>query len=175
MSSALLGPISQIGYLVESLEQSMERWRQHLGVGPWTLFRNVSLEGKYRGEPVRVMIDVGLAYQGDLQIELIQVTNDAKSPYRDAQGQPIHGMHHVAWVVDDFDQTLAHLTATGLQTVFEASNPTTRVAYLENASEPGVLYEIIHGIGMRELIQQGIAAVRHWDGSDAVHIIDVGA
>ncbi|WP_223504307.1 VOC family protein [Pseudomonas sp. BF-R-24] len=175
MSSALLGPISQIGYLVESLEQSMERWRQHLGVGPWTLFRNVSLQGKYRGEPVTVTIDVGLAYQGDIQIELIQVTNDAKSPYRDAEGHPIRGMHHVAWVVDDFDQTLARLTATGLQMVFEASNPTTRVAYLENESEPGVLYEIIHGIGMRGLIQQGIAAARHWDGSDAVHIIDVGA
>jgi hypothetical protein len=174
MSSALLGPISQIGYLVESLEQSMERWRQHLGVGPWTLFRNVSLEGKYRGEPVTVTIDVGLAYQGDIQIELIQVTNDAKSPYRDAEGQPIRGMHHVAWVVDDFEQTLAQLTATGLQVVFEASNPTTRVAYLENESEPGVLYEIIHGIGMRELIQQGIAAARYWDGTDAVRIIDVG-
>jgi len=38
-----------------------------------------------------------------------------------------------------------------------------------------VLYEIIHGIGMRELIQQGIAAARHWDGTDPVHIIDVGA
>lgn len=175
MSSALLGPISQIGYLVESLEQSMERWRQHLGVGPWTLFRNVRLEGKYRGEPVTVTIDVGLAYQGDIQIELIQVTNDAKSPYRDAEGQPVRGMHHVAWVVDDFDQTLAQLTGTGLQMVFEASNPTTRVAYLENESEPGVLYEIIHGVGMRELIQQGIAAARHWDGSDVVHIIDVGA
>ena len=175
MSSALLGPISQIGYLVESLEQSMERWRQHLGVGPWTLFRNVSLQGKYRGEPVTVTIDVGLAYQGDIQIELIQVTNDAKSPYRDAEGLPIRGMHHVAWVVDDFDQTLVRLTATGLQIVFEASNPTTRVAYLENHSEPGVLYEIIHGIGMRELIRQGIEAARHWDGTDAVHIIDVGA
>ncbi|MCY1437355.1 hypothetical protein D9M71_535130 [compost metagenome] len=84
-------------------------------------------------------------------------------------------MHHVAWVVDDFDQTLARLTATGLQMVFEASNPTTRVAYLENHAEPGVLYEVIHGIGMRALIEQGIAAAKHWDGTNPVHIIDVGA
>jgi len=165
MSNALPGPINQIGYLVDSVEQSMERWRQHLGVGPWTLFRNVSLEGTYRGESVTVTMDVGLAYQGEVQIELIQVTNDAKSPYRDADDRPIRGMHHIAWVVDDFDQTLARLTATGLQTVFEASNSTTRVAYLENESEPGVLYEIIHGIGMRELIQQGIEAARQWDGT----------
>lgn len=174
MSSALLGPINQIGYLVDDLEQSIGRWRQHLGVGPWTIFRNVCLQGKYRGEPVTVTIDVGLAYQGDIQIELIQATNDAKSPYRDAEGVPIRGMHHVAWVVDDIDHTIARLTATGLQIVFEASNPSTRVAYLENESEPGVLYEVIHGVGLRELIQHGIAAARTWDGTDPLHIIDTG-
>lgn len=172
MSSAFFGPIDQIGYLVDDLEQSIGRWQQHFGVGPWTVFRNVSLEGKYRGEPVMVTMDVGLGYQGELQVELIQVTNAAKSPYRDEQGRALHGMHHVAWVVTDLDRAIARLTATGLRVVFEASNPATRVAYLENEAEPGVFYEVIHGIGMRELIQQGIEAARNWDGSNPIHVID---
>jgi catechol 2,3-dioxygenase-like lactoylglutathione lyase family enzyme len=172
MSSAFLGPIDQIGYLVDDLEQSIGSWRQHFGVGPWTVFRNVSLEGKYCGEPVTVTMDVGLGYQGALQIELIQVTNAAKSPYRDEQGRAIHGMHHVAWVVTDIDRAISHLTATGLRVVFEASNPATRVAYFEDEAEPGVFYEVIQGTGMRELIQQGIAAARNWDGSDPIHVID---
>lgn len=172
MSSAFLGPIDQIGYLVDDLEQGIGRWLQHFGVGPWTVFRNVSLEGNYRGEPVTVTMDVGLGYQGAIQVELIEVTNAAKSPYRDEQGRVLHGMHHVAWVVTDIDQAIARLTATGLRVVFEASNPATRVAYLENEAEPGVFYEVIQGTGMRELIQQGIQAARTWDGSDPIHVID---
>ena len=172
MSSAFFGPIDQIGYLVDDLEQGIGRWQQHFGVGPWTVFRNVSLEGKYRGEPVTVTMDVGLGYQGELQVELIQVTNAAKSPYRDEQGHVLHGMHHVAWVVTDIDREIARLTATGLRVVFEASNPATRVAYFEDEAEPGVFYEVIQGTGMRELIQQGIEAARNWDGSDPIHVID---
>ncbi|WP_152222806.1 VOC family protein [Pseudomonas sp. SCB32] len=175
MSTAWLGPMDQIGYLVDDLEQSIGRWQQHFGVGPWTVFRNVSLEGTYRGEAVTVTMDVGLGYRGGMQIELIQATNSSKSPYRDEQGRALRGMHHVAWVVDDIDQAIARLTATGLRVVFEASNPATRVAYFENEAEPGVLYEVIHGVGMREMIAQGIETARTWDGSASIHVIDVSA
>lgn len=172
MKKAPFGTIDQIGYLVGDLEQSIDRWMTQLGVGPWMVFRNVTLTGHYLEQPVTVTMNVGLAYQGDTQIELIQATNDSPSPYRDAHGQPILGMHHVAWVVDDIDAAIERLSADGLQMVFEASNPATRVAYFENASEPGIRYEVIQGAGMRELIQQGIAAARDWDGTHPVQVID---
>ncbi|QBQ97173.1 VOC family protein [Paraburkholderia pallida] len=172
MKKARFGTIDQIGYLVSDLDQSIERWLTQLGVGPWMVFRNVTLQGHYLNQPVTVTMNVGLAYQGDTQIELIQATNNSASPYRDAQGQPILGMHHVAWVVDDIDAAIKLMTVDGLQMVFEASNPATRVAYFEDASEPGVRYEVIHGAGMREMIQQGIAAARDWDGTNPIHVID---
>lgn len=172
MSIAQFGPIDQIGYLVEDLEQSIDRWRQRLGVGPWTIFRNVNLEGLYRGASVTVTIDVALAYQSDIQIELIKVTNEAASPYRDSAGKPILGIHHVAWVVDDIDAAVARLTGNGLKVAFDAGNQTTRVAYLEDAGEPGVLYEVIQGAGMRELIQHGIAATRSWNGTNPIQTIE---
>lgn len=172
MKTTRFGTVDQIGYLVSNLDQSIDRWLTHLGVGPWTVFRNVSLNGSYRGQPVTVTMDVGLAYQGDTQIELIQATNDSPSPYRDTHGKPILGMHHVAWVVDDIDAVIERMSGNGLRMVFEASNPATRVAYFEDAAEPGVLYEVIQGHGMREMIQQGIAAARDWDGTAAIHVID---
>lgn len=172
MTTRRFGTVDQIGYLVGDLDQSIDRWLRHLGVGPWMVFRNVAMNGSYRGQPVTVTMDVGLAYQGDTQIELIQATNDSPSPYRDALGQPILGMHHVAWVVDDIDAAIEHMTGKGLQVVFEASNPATRVAYFENAAEPGVLHEVIQGHGMREMIRQGIAAARDWDGTHPIHVID---
>lgn len=175
MNDPMLGPIDQIGYVVADLDRSIARWRERHDVGPWTVFRNVCLDGFHLGEPVTVTMDVGLAYRGDLQIELIHVTNEARSPYRDVHGQPLVGLHHVAWVVDDLDAALAQLTARGLRVVFDARNPATRVAYLDDADDPGVRVEVIEGAGMRDRIACGIAEARAWDGADPVRIIDVAA
>ena len=125
MNDPMLGPIDQIGYVVADLDRSIARWRKRHDVGPWTVFRNVRLDGFHLGEPVTVAMDVA-AYRGDLQIELIRVTNEARSPYRDTHGQPLVGLHHVAWVVDDLDAALARLTSRGLRVVFDARNPATR-------------------------------------------------
>ncbi|MCA8061308.1 VOC family protein [Burkholderia sp. AU38729] len=175
MNDPMLGPIDQIGYVVADLDRSIARWCERHDVGPWTVFRNVRLDGFHLGEPVAVTMDVGLAYRGDLQIELIHVTNDTASPYRDAHGQPLVGPHHVAWVVDDLDAALAQLTARGLRVVFDARNPATRVAYLDDADDPGVRVEVIEGAGMRDTIARGIAEARAWDGADPVRIIDAPA
>jgi catechol 2,3-dioxygenase-like lactoylglutathione lyase family enzyme len=175
MNAPVLGPIDQIGYVVADLERSIARWRARHDAGPWTVFRHVRLDGRYRGEPVTVTMDVALAYRGELQIELIHVTNDAPSPYRDAQGHALAGLHHVAWVVDDLDAAVARLTARGMQVVFDAHNPATRVAYLDDADDPGVLVEVIEGAGMRAMIAHGIAEARTWNGTDPVRIIDASA
>lgn len=175
MTQAKYGPIDQIGYLVDDLDASIQRWITHMGVGPWTVFRNVSLDGRYRGQAGVVTMDVGLSYQGEVQIELIKITNGTPSPYRDAAGKPILGIHHVAWVVDDLDAAIAHATANGLKVAFEASNPATRVAYMEADDEPGLLFEFIQGDGTRAVITAGVAATRNWDGGNPVHIIDLSA
>ena len=160
MNRAMFGKIDQIGYLVADLDASIARWSAHAGLGPWTVFRNVALAGRYRGEPTHVTMDVALAYQDDVQIELIASTNDAPSPYRSADRTPILGIHHVAWIVDDRDAAVAVATARGLTVAFEAENPATKVAYLEDRDEPGVLYELIEGAQMRAMLREGIAAAR---------------
>ncbi|WP_334068725.1 VOC family protein [Burkholderia cepacia] len=103
MNDPVLGPIDQIGYVVADLDRSIARWRERHAIGPWTVFRNVRLDGHHLGEPVSVTMDVGLAYRGNLQIELIHVTNDTSSPYRDVHGQPLVGLHHVAYLDDPDD------------------------------------------------------------------------
>ncbi|SNS61115.1 Catechol 2,3-dioxygenase [Sphingomonas laterariae] len=175
MTQAKYGPIDQIGYLVDDLDASIARWIDLMGVGPWTVFRNVSLNGSYRGQAGTVTMDVGLAYQGDVQIELIKITNETPSPYRDAAGQPILGVHHVAWVVDDLEAVVARAKADGLKVAFEATNPGTRVVYMEADGEPGVLFEFIESPATRDMINSGIVATRNWDGSNPVHVIDFAA
>lgn len=167
-----LGPIVQIGYVVENLEASVRRWIETAGVGPWTLFTNVMMQGVYRGEATSVGMNVGLAYQNNVQIELIEQTNKAKSPYRDPAGAPIIGAHHIAWLVDDLDAALAN--AQQMSLVFRAENPTTRVAYLEAPGEAGVRYELIESEMTAGLIKSGIEATRNWDGANPIQVIDLG-
>ena len=45
MNDPMLGPIDQIGYVVADLDRSIARWRKRHDVGPWTVFRNVRLDG----------------------------------------------------------------------------------------------------------------------------------
>ncbi|AHE54268.1 VOC family protein [Sphingomonas sanxanigenens] len=172
MSQAKYGPIAQIGMVTDDLDASIARWIATMGVGPWTVFRNVTLKGRFLGRDTEVRMDVGLAYQGDTQVELIHVTNGAVSPYLAADGTPLAGLHHLAWLTDDLDATVAGAELDGLRTVFRAHSPGTRVAYLEAPGEAGILFEFIESGQTRQLIADGIAATRGWDGSNPIHVID---
>ena len=172
---AKFGAIDQIGILVESLDASIASWISHSGVGPWTVFRNVTMDGEYRGRPTRVTMDVGLSYQAGVQIELIEVINDAASPYRADDGERLLGLHHVARIVDDLNAAVATAVEGGMELLFAAHNPATRVAYLSAPGQPGQLFEFICGPDMRALCVAGIAAARDWDGTDPVTVIDFAA
>lgn len=165
------GPIDQLGYVTADLDRAVALWTEKLGVGPWTVFRNVRLTGAYRGAPAEVGIDVALAYRGAVQIELIQPTDDAPSPYRDEAGSLRLGAHHVAWVIDELDAELARCAQAGLEPVFRAGNAASQVAYFE--PERGVIWELIEGAGLRAMIEAGIAAAATWDGSRPVIEIDL--
>lgn len=174
MAQTLFGQVDQIGYVVADLDAAVARRIERTGLGPWTVFRNSRLEGCYRGSPTTVVMDVALAYQGGIQIELIEVRSGTPSPYAH-EGRPLAGAHHIAWVVDDLDRSVAAAEARGLIVAFNAGNPAVRVAYLESPGEDGVLYELIEGAGMREMIAAGIAASAQWDGRNPVTEIDLGA
>jgi catechol 2,3-dioxygenase-like lactoylglutathione lyase family enzyme len=173
--AALTAPIDQIGILTDDLDRAVSDWIKRLGVGPWMVFRNVILDGLYRGAPTQVKMDVALGYRGETQIEFIQITNDAASPYRGADGAPLMGLHHLAWLTDDLDAAGQDLEATGLRRVFFATNPAVRVAYFEDPALAGMLYELIEGAGQREMIRDGIAAAKGWNGENAITTIDFAA
>lgn len=161
-------PIAQIGLVVTDLDAAIRRWHTTVGLGPWTVYRNVSMQTEYRGRPGVVTIDVGLAQQAETQIELIQPTNDGPSPYRDDDGRAREGLHHLAWLSDDLDATLKEVTANGLKLVFRAESPGTRVAYVEQENEPGLLFEYIESPQNREQIAAAVEAARSWDGREPI-------
>jgi methylmalonyl-CoA/ethylmalonyl-CoA epimerase len=169
------GPIRQIAWVVADLQQSVTNWLRISGVGPWTCFRNVAMTGTLRGQPVTVRMHVALGYQDGMEIELIQDIGAAASPYRDAHGAPLLGMHHVAHFSSDVAAEVARGAARGMGVLFEAANAVTRVAYLEDPHEPRLLLEFIEmNEAMRAGLEARLAAARAWRGDDPVQVIDLG-
>ena len=166
-------PIDQLGFVTDNLAHAVQSWTDRFGVGPWTIYRNVVLEGEYLGVRAKVEINVALGYRGAEQIELIEVASTTPSPYQDAQGRSLAGLHHVAWIVDDLDTEARALEADGLAPVFKAHNPAIRVIYFADDTQPGVLFELITGPGARQQHTDGVALARTWDGTNPITEIDL--
>jgi hypothetical protein len=173
MNSKSLGAIRQIGYVVADLDASVRHWTGLVGVGPWSVYKNVTVRGHYRGLKNTVKLNVGLSYQDETQIELIQVMSASPSPYRDSSGRLLIGMNHLGWITDDIDRDLIRARQQGLTDFYEATNASGRSIYLENANEPGLLVELLQSSAATlESFRRGMEASRNWDGvSDPVQVI----
>jgi hypothetical protein len=176
MIANAFGPFFQVAYMVEDIDSSTKHWSEIVGVGPWTIYRNVGLKAQWRGQDTDLKINVGLSYRDGLQVELIQPVSKAISPYQHDDGRIKVGMHHMAWTTQDFERDLAKAKAQGLTQVFAATNSVTKVAYFEAPNEPGVLIEMIEvNDQMQAGFDQGIAASRAWDGRERILMdIDFG-
>lgn len=177
MNAKAFGPIKQVAYVVNDLNASMQHWMDFAGIGPWTVYKNATMRGDCRGVETAVKMDVGLSYQDELQIELIQVTSRTPSPYQDAAGSPLLGMHHIAWHSADIDSDVTKARQRGMTPAFVASNGLVRVAYMESAAEPGLLLEFIEAAPVvLDSFAAGVAATRVWDGSSApIQVFDFEA
>src|ERR1700743_57113 len=102
MNAQSFGPIGQVAYLVENIEESVANWARFSGIGPWTVYKNVTLDGWWKGQDVKIKMNVGLSYQDEVQMELIQVVTDGPAHYREDDGTRIVRMHHMAWITQNF-------------------------------------------------------------------------
>lgn len=115
MTSLVSGPIFQLGYVVPSLEQARDDFARHFGVENWLIMPDIEFaEGcEFRGGPSDHVAHIGLAYAGDVQLELIEPVRGA-SIYREFLDAGCSGLHHTAYLTDDIDATLAAASAAGL-------------------------------------------------------------
>jgi len=177
MNAHSFGSIKQVAYMVEDLEATLEHWSRFSGIGPWTIYKNVTMNGWVRGQDTTITMHVGLSYQDELQIEIIQPVSKTVSPYQRADGSIMVGMHHMAWMTETFDEDVAKAKARGMIHCFSASNAASKVAYLESPLEPGILFEFIQvNPVIQDAFDQGVIASRNWDGREHIaQVIDFSA
>lgn len=172
------GDIRQLGYVVEDLERAVEAWTTRLGVGPWTIIRNIPLRSVYRGQPSEPLIDIALGYRGAMQIELIQQKNDAPSPYRPFIERGEYGLHHTAFLSERIGEDVRRAEAAGLRLVCDINMPAGgRYVYFEAAvpGERGFIELLETTPAMTQMFEQGMRAAAEWKGEGAPTVIDFAA
>jgi methylmalonyl-CoA/ethylmalonyl-CoA epimerase len=127
------GPIHHVGVIVTDLDEAVASY-QALG-----------FVAEPRERLAAQNVDVAPLHAGDSWIELIcPLDHDSGvGRFLDARGP---GMHHVAYLVDDLDGTLAQLAAMGVELI--DAQPRVglhgwRIAFIHPRSCAGVLTELV--------------------------------
>jgi methylmalonyl-CoA/ethylmalonyl-CoA epimerase len=130
----MLTVIDHVGVAVEDIDSALALYRDALGL-PLVHRETVAEQG----------VEAALLDVGDGHVELLQPLGPetAVGKFLSRRGP---GMHHVAYRVDDVEQTLSALAAAGLRLIDERPRRGirgSRVAFLHPTSTGGVLTEIV--------------------------------
>lgn len=170
------GPVVQVAYLVPDIDAAMEHWLRHAGLGPWTNFRNIELETRFDERDFTLRIHEALAYQGNLQIQLVQSLNpsDVPTPYSEWIRAGRYGVHHVAHFSEDVAADVARAREQGFERVCAMKDKGGfRYFYLQSTAMPEVWIEFLESSSMlREIFASGIAEAARWDGADPIRRIE---
>ena len=175
--SRIFGAIRQNGYVVHDIEAALDHWTNVLGVGPFFYMEQVKVHDlRYRGQPTNAQASIALANSGELQIELIQLRNDAPSMWRDFLEAGHEGLQHFAYWMDTpaaMDAALERAAALGYEigqsgTVGENG----RFVYLCTEAHPGTVVELSEACGWKaEFFRKVAKAAENWDGSDPIRSV----
>lgn len=168
------GEVRQIAYLTNNIEASMQAWVSRSGVGPFTWYQHLKMPVVHRGEAAVVDMDVGIAYRGNMQIELIQQTNDAPSPYRDFFIQNKMGLHHLAYLSLDIESDCQKVTEAGLDIITIINAPVGRYAYFQDPAMPENYFELLEITpDLNAYWEHCIAEAKNWDGKKPIRVMDM--
>jgi methylmalonyl-CoA/ethylmalonyl-CoA epimerase len=126
--------IDHLGIAVKAVADAAKMYEQVLGL-------KVSSMDQVEEQGVRVaMLDIG---EGSL--ELLEATRP-DSPIGKFVAKRGEGLHHIAVQVDDIEEALAQLKASGVRLIDESPRRgahNTRVAFIHPAGTHGVLLELV--------------------------------
>jgi hypothetical protein len=109
--------ITQIAFVVEDIDDGMDRFGALLGLGPWDVYRfepPTLTETTFRGEPHDYSMVLALAFAGDTMIELIEPL-EGPSIYTEHLDEHGEGLHHVAcFAFEDTEAVIAEFEEAGM-------------------------------------------------------------
>ncbi len=145
----ILGPATQLGFVVRDIDAAMRHWLDVFGVGPFLCMeRGVSQPPAttyMREKPVLVELKLAFAFMGEVQIELIEQRNDAPSPYREFIDSGREGLQHLGFWVHDHAKATQAVEAGGYRRIYEiyVAGQELPIVYYDSPSLYGPMLEIV--------------------------------
>ncbi|MBI3992971.1 MAG: VOC family protein [Candidatus Lambdaproteobacteria bacterium] len=164
------GGITQNGYVVRDIEAALRKWIDVLGVGPWLYMESVRpRDFLYKGQPAEPEMSIALGNSGDLQIELIQIRNDAPTAYKDFLDAGHEGLQHVSSWPSNYDEILARHAAAGGRVYQSGKIGHTRFSYLLTEFHTGTVFEMSDLDPRTKQVFAGIRRhAQNWDGKNPI-------
>jgi catechol 2,3-dioxygenase-like lactoylglutathione lyase family enzyme len=143
-----LPSVNQIGILVKDIPEAVAYYTKLLNIGNWYRSNTIKHETIYRGKPINVEADIVLAFQGGVEIELIQIKSKEENVYSDMLAKSGGGIHHLGFTVMGYDDKLKKMKANGIEVlqsgvITTKGSAITRYAYLDTIKQCGIISELI--------------------------------
>lgn len=141
--------VSQLGFVVEDLETTVQNYYHAFGIGNWHFYHYKSpmlKEMNYLGKPVEYGMHIALSYFGPMRVELIQ-PDFGPTIYADFIAKHGYGLQHFGIVVEDIETELNLARAAGYSVVMDGSgfglDGDGKYAYLDTEDTLGATFELI--------------------------------
>lgn len=167
----VLGPATQLGFVVRDLDVAVHHWTKVLGVGPFLFLENGTGRPPnpsfFRGQEVRIEMRLAFGFIGDVQLELIQQVNDAPSPYREFLDSGQEGLQHLGYWVHDHADSCQRVEAAGYtpELVIPIAGQERPIIYYRSPAVVGPMLEIVPP-RWRRAREAVMARLQSWTGGD---------
>lgn len=138
----------QVGIIVDNIDTFVQRYKNDFGIGPWEIvnFTPALMDGMtVNGEVKDLRMKIAFCRSFGTELELIQPISE--SIYMDWLRQHGPGLHHVAFVLNDYESLMSDLTAKGKKPLMEVldGSKSRGFAYVDLLKELGIILEMHKG------------------------------
>lgn len=134
MATIGLPQVTQLGFVVRSLNQWIERYNPLFG--PFTTMDAKLTDVGYRDGKADCELKLAFGKSGDIEIEFIEWVS-GHSPHREFIEQGREGLHHLQFHVRNIEPWIEKLTSIGYRTIwYQRLASDTAFVYMEKTSDP---------------------------------------
>jgi catechol 2,3-dioxygenase-like lactoylglutathione lyase family enzyme len=167
-----MGAILQVAYVVADLHKAIDFYQKSLGSGPFYVLEHMKSEARiFRGEVHPAETSIAMGFAGNVNVELMQVHDNAPSVLREGIERYGYGFHHWGIPFEDTEAELPRYLAEGYVEVSRNPVPTGgEVVFLDPPHPvlPGYLELLPVTPEMDETFARFWEAAQDWDGRDPV-------
>lgn len=148
-----LPDVGQVEVVVEDLDRTVAFYESVFGIGPFEIREMEAPNVLDRGEEKHIKARVGFVAMGQVELELIHIV-EGDSFHLDFLRQHGEGIHHLGFLVPDFEAKLERAKAMGFE-VLQADPFGRFYAYLDTRRDGGIIFELIASTDANESVLRG--------------------